>query len=137
MSGVRENILSNLETGINALSRVKYVTREKLTDTAIRNMKVPGVNILDEGDTFVKRSGDYNIEILNVRLGCHLKQDDNENRHFNNLLADIRAYLVSASLNANVHYTRAGDVGTPETGDEKAIFSIEVKIRYRYLRSAP
>jgi hypothetical protein len=137
MSGVRENILSNLETGINALARVKYVTREKLPDTAIRNMEIPGVNIMDEGDTFVKRSGDYNIEILNVRLGCHVQQEDNENRHFNYLLADLRAYLVSVSLNDDVHYIRAGDVGTPETGDEKAIFSIEVKIRYRYLRSAP
>ncbi len=139
MSDTRETIFANLVAGLKTIlksedynNNVQTVTTEKITDVQARNIGLPAISVWDNGDTFLKSIGDYNIETINVQLKAFIGGDD-----INPLLADIRKYINSASLGSNVHEVKTIDVPTPVAGEEKADFVVDVSIRYFYDRSNP
>lgn len=137
MSGVRKTIFDNLETGLKTIKvangyglNILTVNQVKQPDTALRNQGTPAINIVDKGDTLIKRFASNNTATISVGLELH-------GEGLNQMIDDVRKYLSSASLGGNVLYVKDDDIEQPEKGIDKANFALNVDIGYYYDRSDP
>jgi hypothetical protein len=133
----RETILSNLETALQTIPSVAYVTRKATGMTDLDSSRIPALLISDDGEESPEtKIGTDQRVTAKISIAGMVKAPDNLSTFYNDILADVRKCILSSSLGANVIYRRLGMLRT-WTGDDVITFSQDLEILYYYSEVNP